>query len=142
MQPDMLRDVADVSEAKATRTKGMVRTQIYLTRAEHDFLQEESAQRGEPMAAVLRAFIDEKMALPTDVWTNNPMLRAAPESLDEEGPTDGAINHDHYLAGTPKKWVKTAGKWEAAPPLPDDYYDNDASYEAYHRQLRQFEQSR
>ena len=36
----------------------MVRTQVYLTRAEHDFLQSEAARRNEPMSAVLRSIID------------------------------------------------------------------------------------
>ena len=27
------------------------------------------------MAAVIRGFIDEKMEIPEDAWTNNPMLR-------------------------------------------------------------------
>ena len=56
----------------------MMRTQIYLTRGEYHFLQAEARKRKEPMAAVIRSLVDEKMALPDDVWTNNPMLRPTP----------------------------------------------------------------
>lgn len=117
----------------------MVRTQIYLTQAEHDFLQAEAARRHEPMAAVIRAILDEKMEMPDDVWTNNPMLRPTPEDPGFKMPPDAALNHDHYLYGTPKKWVRLNGKWVEAPPLPDDYYDNDASYQAYNRTLSELE---
>ena len=89
----------------------MVRTQIYLNRAEYDFVQAQASQRGEPMAAVIRAFIDEKMQLPDEAWTNNPMLRPTPKDPDFELPEDAAINHDHYLYGTPKKYLKVSGKW-------------------------------
>ncbi len=117
----------------------MVRTQIYLSRSEYDFVQAESTRRGEPMAAVIRSFIDEKMQLPEDAWTNNPMLRAPLPDPDFNAPADAAINHDHYLYGTPKKWVRVRGNWVEAPPLPDDYYENDASYLAYNRRVSALE---
>lgn len=112
----------------------MIRTQIYLSRAEYEFLQTESTRSGEPMAAVIRALIDERMALPDDIWENNPML-AEPVDPDFIGPEDGSINHDHYIYGCPKKWVKQGGKWVAAPPLPDDYYTNDASRRTYDQMI-------
>jgi hypothetical protein len=114
--------------------KSMVRTQIYLTRAEYNFLQSEAGQRGEPMAAVIRAFIDEKMEIPEEAWTDNPLLHlaAGPQFV---GPEDGVINHDHYIFGSPKKWIKQDGKWVEAPPLPQDYYTNPASADAYDREL-------
>lgn len=117
----------------------MVRTQIYLNRAEYDFVQAQATQRGEPMAAVIRSFIEEKMKLPTDVWTNNPMLRPTPVDPHWNSPEDAAINHDHYLSGCPKKWIKVRGQWVEAPPLPDDYYENEASYAAYHQKVREME---
>ena len=52
----------------------MVRTQIYLSKSEHDFVQSEAARQGRPMAAVIRAFIDEKMEMPESAWINNPLL--------------------------------------------------------------------
>jgi hypothetical protein len=120
----------------------MVRTQIYLNREEYDFVQTEARRRNEPMAAVIREFIDEKMEIPEDAWTNNPMLRPWPHDPDWKGHEDGAINHDHYLYGCPKKWIKVKGKYVEAPPLPDDYYDNPASGDAYDKMLRELDETK
>ena len=114
--------------------EAMVRTQIYLSRSQHDFLLAEASRREESMAAVLRSLIDEKMTLPDSVWENNPML-AEPADPDFIGAEDGAINHDHYIYGCPKKWVKQNGAWVKAPPLPDDYYDNPIRRAAYDAML-------
>jgi hypothetical protein len=115
--PKQQNEPAELREAMApltTEAKTMVRTQIYLSRAEHDFVQAEAAQRGEPMAAVIRSFIDEKMRLPEDAWVKNPMLEPTPEDPGFTLPEDAAINHDHYLYGTPKKYVKIKGRWVPA----------------------------
>lgn len=117
----------------------MIRTQIYLSRTEHEFVQGEAARRGQPMAAVIRGFIDEKMDIPEDVWTKNPLLDP-PADPDFMGPEDGAINHDHYLYGGPKKWIKQKGEWVEAPPLPEDYFDNPASATAYDDKVRKLEE--
>jgi hypothetical protein len=90
--------------------KGMLRTQVYLTQAEHRFLQQEASRRGEPMSAFLRRIIDDKMTIPADAWANNPMLEPTPDD-SVEGPEDGALNHDHYAYGAPKKYKKVRGKW-------------------------------
>ncbi len=95
---------------------GMVRTQIYLTRAEHGFIAAEAARRGEPMAAVIRGYIDDKMRLPDSAWALNPMLDPTPEDSRLELPEDAAINHDHYLYGAPKKYVKKRGQWILSNP--------------------------
>ena len=113
----------------------MVRTQIYLSRREHEFVQAESARRGEPMAAIIRQFIDEKMAIPEDVWTNNPMLQVPAEDPGWQGPEDGVLNHDHSVYGSPKKFIKVNGQWVEAPALPEDYHDNAASQAAYNAGL-------
>jgi hypothetical protein len=94
----------------------MVRTQIYLTQAEHQFLQSESARRGAPMAAVIRGFIDEKMRIPYDAWTNNPMLEPTVDDPNFEGHEDAALNHDYYAYGGQKKYHKVKGKWVAINP--------------------------
>lgn len=120
----------------------MVRTQLYLSRDEYDFVQAEATRRGEPMAAFIRTLIDEKMQMPDDVWTRNPMLRPTPVEPGWDSPADAAINHDHYLAGAPKKWLKVKGQWTEAPPVPKDYYDSDASYRAYNQKLRTLESGR
>ena len=89
----------------------MIRTQIYLNKHEYDFVQAEAKRREEPMAAVIRNFIDEKMEIPEDAWINNPMLEPTPKDLGFKLPEDAAINHDHYLYGTPKKYAKVKGRW-------------------------------
>lgn len=119
----------------------MVRTQIYLSREEHEFVQREASQRDQPMAAVIRGFIDEKMKLPEEAWTNNPMFKPWPHDPDWKGREDGAMNLDHYLYGCPKDWIKVKGKYVEAPPLPEDYYENRASAEAYDRKIRELDET-
>ena len=92
----------------------MVRTQIYLTRTEHGFIEAEAARRGETMAAVIRGCIDDKMRVPDTAWAANPMLEPTPSDAGLELPEDAAINHDHYLYGTAKKYIKKRGKWVLA----------------------------
>ena len=94
-----------------TPPEAMVRTQIYLTRAEHDFLMGEGNRRNLPMAAIIREYIDEKMEIPEDAWVNNPLLQPAVNDPGFVGREDGAINHDHYISGTPKRFQKVRGKW-------------------------------
>jgi hypothetical protein len=106
-----------VAKAAPAPASGMVRTQIYLTPEEHRFVDSESRRKGIPMAAVIRSFIDEKMVLPADAWVNNPFLKPPPHDPNWEGHEDGSINHDHYVYGCPKKYVKKKGKWVPAPPL-------------------------
>ena len=120
----------------------MIRTQIYLNKNEHDFVRREASRRDEPMAAVIRNFIDEKMEIPEDAWTNNPMLRPTPHDPEWKGHEDGGINHDHYIYGCPKKWIKVKGKYIEAPPLPDDYYENRASGDAYDKMLRKLDETK
>jgi hypothetical protein len=130
-QPDMLKEAALAYEVDEPP---MVRTQIYLSKPEHEFIQSEAARQAQPMAAVIRAFIDEKMEIPESTWTDNPLL-APPADPGFVGPEDGAINHDHYVYGGPRKWMKRRGQWVEAPPLPEDYYTNPASAAAYDRML-------
>jgi hypothetical protein len=111
-----LREQAAPYRAEAAE-EPMVRTQIYLTRTEHSFLQREAGRLGKPMAGVIREYVDEKMKLPDDAWANNPLLRMPPDDPDWEGHEDAGINHDHYIYGCPKKYVKKNGKWVPAPPL-------------------------
>lgn len=109
----------------------MIRTQIYLSKSEHDFVQHEAARQGQPMAAVIRAFIDEKMDVPDDAWSNNPLLAPPAPDRSWTGRDDGAVNHDHYIYGTPKKWLRQDDEWAETPPLPEDYYTNPQSRRAY-----------
>lgn len=117
--PDTLNDIHAPTPAPTPVVDNaavMIRTQIYLTRAEHGFISAEAARRGEPMAAVIRGYIDDKMRLPDSAWSVNPMLDPTPEDSRLELPEDAAINHDHYLYGTPKKYVKKRGQWVLSNP--------------------------
>lgn len=120
----------------------MIRTQIYLNREEHEFVQREASRRDEPMAAVIRRFIDEKMDIPEDAWTNNPMLQPTPRDPSWKGHEDGGINHDHYIYGCPKKWIKVKGEYIESPPLPKNYYSDRASREAYDRKIRELDETK
>jgi len=97
-KPMMLREVMDEYGAGA---EAMVRTQVYLSRAEHDFLLSESGRRGITMAGLIRSIVDEKMAVPDRIWENNPLLEDAPV-VEGFGHEDGSRNHDHYIYGSPK----------------------------------------
>jgi len=111
--PDVLRDLTALTRG-LNESVGMVRTQIYLTRTEHGFIEAEAARRGETMAAVIRGCIDDKMRVPDTAWAANPMLEPTPSDAGLELPEDAAINHDHYLYGTAKKYLKKRGKWVLA----------------------------
>lgn len=134
--PLVLHEIAMAGGMVEKADTAMVRTQIYLSRAEHEFVQTEATRQGVPMAAVIRSLIDAKMALPDEAWENNPML-TPPADPDFVGPEDGVINHDHYIYGSPKQWVKQRGKWVKAPPLPEDYHTKEASRLAYDRRTKE-----
>lgn len=135
-EPLVLRDALALPEVPGRPEPPMVRTQIYLTRAEHRFLQSEATRCGRPMAAILRDYIDERMGVPEASWEDNPLL-APPADPGFVGPKDGAVNHDHYVYGGPKRWVKRGGRWVEAPPLPEDYYTDAAVAAAYDRALEE-----
>ena len=143
--PSHKSSAAELNEsavADEVQAAPMVRTQIYLNREEYDFVQAEARRHNEPMAAVIREFIDEKMEIPEDAWTNNPMLRPWPHDLDWKRHEDGGINHDHYIYGCPKKWIKVKGKYVEAPPLPEDYYRNRARGDAYDKLIRELDETK
>jgi len=114
----------------------MIRSQIYLSKPEHEFLQHEAARQAQPMAAIIRAFIDEKMDIPESTWIDNPLL-APPADPVFVGPEDGAINHDHYVYGGPRKWMKRRGQWVEASPVPEDYHSNPAGAAAHDRKVEE-----
>lgn len=64
----------------------------------------------------------------------NPLLKSTAKHKFV-GPKDGVVNLDHYIYGTPKKWMKQRGKWVPAPPLPEDYHTNEASRRAYDQKV-------
>jgi hypothetical protein len=115
--PLELKDAVAPFRVPAIENPPMVRTQIYLSRAEYDFLNAEARRRDQPMAAVLRSIIDEKMRVPDEVWENNPLLQPPIDDPDYQPRGDGVVNHDHYVYGGEKKYKKLKGKWVLQPPL-------------------------
>lgn len=134
-------EIKEAALAYEAEESPMVRTQIYLNKSEYDFVQREASRRDEPMAAVIRNFIDEKMEIPEDAWTNNPMLEPTPHDPDSKSPEDVSINLDHYLYGVPKDYIKVKGKYVEAPPLPADYYENRRSRDTYDQKIRKMDES-
>lgn len=111
-------ELNDKSEPAAeSGLEAMVRTQVYLTRSEHEYLSREAARKGEGLSTVLRSIIEEKMKIPEEAWTNNPMLEPTPDVPGWQGHEDGALNHDHYAYGGPKKYEKINGQWALLPPI-------------------------
>ena len=78
----------------------------------------------------------KRWTFPESAWSDNPLL-APPADRGFVGPEDGAINHDHYVYGGPRKWVKRRGQWVEAPPLPEDYYSNPARAAAHDRKIEE-----
>ena len=140
--PSSAFELKETALAGEVEVAPMIRTQIYLNKSEYEFVQREASRRDAPMAAIIREFIDEKMEIPEDAWTNNPMLEPTPRDPNWKGHEDAGINHDHYLYGVPKDFIKVKGKWVEAPPLPDDYYENRASRDAYDRKIKKLDESK
>ena len=67
------RKLKEAAIADEATNSAMVRTQIYLSKEEHDFVQPEAARQG-AHGSGHPGFIDEKMEIPEDAWRNNPML--------------------------------------------------------------------
>lgn len=114
-KPMVLND--QVVDYMASSPPAMVRTQIYLSRAEYDFVQAEASRRDQPMASVIREFIDQQMGVSETGWDKNPLLQAPVDDPDYVHRPDGVVNHDHYIYGGPKKHKQVKGKWA---PLPVD----------------------
>jgi hypothetical protein len=112
-EPPRVREIAEIGlgSGVASPAPAMVRTQIYLSVRQQEFLQREANREGETMAGMIRRFIDEKMKVPDDAWANNPLLEPTPEDPANDLPEDASINLDHYAYGAPKRYKKSRGKW-------------------------------
>ena len=105
-----VREIADLGENPGTPveiSQPMVRTQIYLSTRQQEFLQRQAQREGETMAGVIRRFIDEKMEVPVDAWSTNSLLEPPPaDPAAARLPADGSTNLDHYVYGGPKRPTK------------------------------------
>ena len=95
------------------------RTQLMLDRQLKQDLMFLSQVKNQSMSELVRKFVSEKVEeekkkvkrakYSNPIQTLLKMAKRA-EEIDKKygysGPTDGAINHDHYLYGAPKKQSK------------------------------------
>lgn len=82
----------------------MKRTQVYFEEGDWARLQARASRSGVSAASVVREAVAEYLS--RGLSEEDPLLamideaRTMPGATD--GPTDGALNHDHYLYGWPK----------------------------------------
>ncbi|MDD5308499.1 MAG: CopG family transcriptional regulator [Deltaproteobacteria bacterium] len=80
----------------------MMRSQIQLSEQQHGRLREIAHQRGLSLSALIRRWLDEKIAESDTASSRDDRVRAALSVLgkhkDSEEADDVAANHDRYLA--------------------------------------------
>lgn len=80
---------------KIKSNKTEVRTQIYLTRDEYEYLSQQSEKRQSSIAEVVRQLIEEKMPKEKD-YEDNPLFAIGKDGLSMDR-KDGSVKHDDYL---------------------------------------------
>ena len=73
----------------------MRRTQIYLSKDQHDFLSSRAEKEGVSVAELIRQYVAEKMPKEKD-YENNPLFNMARKTF-RMGRPEGAVDHDEYL---------------------------------------------
>jgi hypothetical protein len=85
----------------------MKRKQIYIQQEQETALKELAARRGVPEALLIREavarYIAEQEPAVLERIEDHPLWALRNLAYDFDGPTDGALNHDFYLYGAPKK---------------------------------------
>lgn len=86
----------------------MKRKQIYLREDQERRLRQLAERRRTSEAALLREALDVFLAesgIPfVEKMEDHPLWGIVGLAGHSGGPTDGSINHDHYIYGTPKKY--------------------------------------
>ena len=96
----------------------MKRKQIYIEESQEQAIKQLAYERGVSEALVIREAVakylsdeTESPAPVTEAWTpteeeiaENPLFGIIGLVKDPLGPTDGSVNHDHYIYGVPKKF--------------------------------------
>jgi hypothetical protein len=72
------------------------RTQIYLTKNQHNYLKEKAAKYKTSMAEVLRNIIDKEIEKEYEIDADDPIFKLAKEGI-HTGRKDGSVNHDKYI---------------------------------------------
>jgi hypothetical protein len=82
----------------------MIRTQIYIPEATHRELTKLAEVKKQPMAQVVREFIEEGVKKATEIdYSGRTTLEALANLKLKGGPKDLSHNLDYYLYGGPKK---------------------------------------
>ena len=82
----------------------MIRTQIYIPETVHTKLQQLAEAKRQPMAEIVREFIEDGLQKTQNTDTSGVSVLQALANLKlKGGPSDLATNLDHYLYGGPKK---------------------------------------
>ena len=77
----------------------LVRTQVYLSVEQRDFLRDEGQKRGVSMAAVLRGIINERMKPSVVHWEGNPLLDDVVVDLGFKSTGTGSLDADAAIYG-------------------------------------------
>ena len=80
---------------KTKLCKTEIRTQIYLTMEEYEYLSQQSEKRQSSIAEVVRQLIEEKMPKEKD-YEDNPLFAIGKKGLSM-GRKEGSVKHDDYL---------------------------------------------
>jgi len=89
----------------------MKRKQIYIEETQERELKELAADRDVPEAVIVRSALDEYLKANRPRITppklrsmkDHPLWKIVGIGKNPDAPTDGAVNHDYYLYGAPKK---------------------------------------
>jgi hypothetical protein len=78
----------------------LIRTQIHLSTAQRNFLNERSHLRGKSMALQIRELIDREMNPQNTDWDSNPLLNSPVSDPTFETPTSDSENSDQAIYGS------------------------------------------
>ncbi|NTU43431.1 MAG: hypothetical protein HGA78_10385 [Nitrospirales bacterium] len=81
---------------KEVMGKTNVRTEIYLTKEEYDYLRRESEKKRVSIAEVVRQLIEERM--PKESYEENPLFSIGKDGFTM-GRARGSEEHDKYIYG-------------------------------------------
>lgn len=98
----------------------MKRKQIYIEEGQEVRLKELAADRGVSEAVLVREALDAYLQANEfkgfERMEDSPLWGIVGLIDDPDAPTDGSINHDHYIYGTPKKYrILEDGRVERIP---------------------------
>jgi len=81
-----------------------IKTQISLPKKQYDQLKSRASQLKSSLSKIVEQALDEYFEPEQDsqLFTENDPIWQIVGTV-ESGITDGSINHDHYIYGTPKK---------------------------------------